>query len=564
MSRRNAPVPGLRRHTDRSCRRWHRVTLASVSLLFVALFESLASNVSALDGAVDPHGKNHVRELLQSPVTDDTGSDSIDPSKTFPFFVDVSPQPRCGDNCATCDGYGQCTTCKEGYVPTPGSGGVLACTCIDSDCASCPDAPDRCTICKDLMAEPDDSGACVCKEGYAFDEEAAMCVDQNLISVPPRLPESPSIEPPSIEPPSIEPPAIEPAPIAEPTPEPSPGQEPPLDPQAPVMFPDPPVCQDSLCAFCLDVAVCEQCVENATADDKSPFRTCACNDRFKMKEDGGVAACVEDKKDTTDDDDNTDISNRPPQPTTPNNGLADLNRPSTGGGSGASGPVGPSTTVTPILREKIKELADKHGIALGDKVQSLLDKHEDVSDAVADMLAEKGDAAAEVYNSLVALKAEAASNAASDASTHDIGGFQYTNIRLESVTPEGFVEASENDVANLLSLSDQQSAASAANADEGPFSNRASDKLKDWLKNKLKKDDQQPSVPAGGQPTYVSGFAGSEQIDQNQAMMIELLRQVDQEMEALQSRAHRGTDDRKAELLAMLASVDEEIERRHG
>ena len=203
-------------------------------------------------------------------------------------------------------------------------------------------------------------------------------------------------------------------------------------------------------------------------------------------------------------------------------------------------------------------------IGSGDKVQSLLDKHEDVSDAVADMLAEKGDAAAEVYNSLVALKAEAASNAASDASTHENGGFQYTNIRLESVTPEGFVEAAENDVANLLSLGDQQSAASAANADEGPFSNRASGKIKDWLKNKLKKDDQQPSVPAGGQPTYVSGFAGSEQIEQNQAVMIELLRQVDQEMEALQSRAHRGTDDRTAELLAMLASVDEEIERRQG
>ena len=349
-------------------------------------------------------------------------------------------------------------------------------------------------------------------------------------------------------------------------PEPSPEQDPPLDPQAPVMFPDPPVCQDSLCAFCLDVAVCEQCVENATADDKSPLRACACNDGFKMKEDGGVAACVEDKKDTTDDntDDNTDISNRPPQPTPPpttlNNGLADLNRPNTAD----SGTTGPSTTVTPLLREKIKELADKHGIALGDKVQSLLDKHEDVSDAVADMLAEKGDAAAEVYNSLVALKAEAASNAASDASTHENGGFQYTNIRLESVTPEGFVEAAENDVANLLSLGDQQSAASAANADEGPFSNRASGKIKDWLKNKLKKDDQQPSVPAGGQPTYVSGFAGSEQIDQNQAVMIELLRQVDQEMEALQSRAHRGTDDRTAELLAMLASVDEEIERRQG
>ena len=537
------------------------------------LLGAFAVQAQVLDGN---RNLNRVRELLEVGTSLDDGKDNVT-SETF-FF---GAQPRCQDNCADCDGYGQCITCKEGYVPIRSSTG-LACSCMDSDCSSCPEDPAVCTSCKDFMAEPDESGVCACKEGYFLSEEDGTCQEDQMISVRPGL-NQPAPEPSPVP----EPVSSTPVPVPESVP-PEPDPEPTLDNSTPDVPPRDRICLDPLCSFCpLSVEFCDGCVENAFLND---LDVCVCNDGFKMDQDeADMFACVEDTNDEDADisvrppapndegagisirppapnDEGAGIGVRPPAPTTPPSQTTSQNgisvAPNNGAGGSSSLSASSENVVTSTLQEKIQDLANKHGIQLSDKVQSLLDKKEDISVALSEMLAEKGDAAVELHDKLAELVAAASTNQSIRAD-----GFQYSNIRLESVTPESFTQAAENQV-GLLST---DRTASNANAE-------ASGRMKDWIKNKLKRDDkpsfdlQQPA--SYGQQSYVSGFDGSVQptmtttknpnqdLIDKKSMLLELLKETDQaEIDALQ-RSTKEIDDHTATLLAMLAATNEEIERR--
>ena len=136
----------------------------------------------------------------------------------------------------------------------------------------------------------------------------------------------------------------------------------------------------------------------------------------------------------------------------------------------------------------LRSLVHQYGIVLGDRYESLVEKKQDVSEAIADAVATTAPAAAESIGNLGA--------AAANVATIPGDGFQYTNIRLESVTPDEFLGADAGTVP-----SQQAAYVNGMNSDDGA---RGTFKLRDWLANKLNKDDgafpmfqRQPRMSAG-------------------------------------------------------------------
>ena len=549
---------------------------------------------------IQENWKQHrlLRDLLQW-VKEEPVRDSVLETETAPDKTWWMPPSPCHDHCQECNLYGHCSQCKEGYVPTR-SGTGLACACIDRHCFSCPDDPGVCKICADFNAEPDEAGICVCQNGYVYDEETGTCVERdNLIFTrPPKTapaPEPVLEPPPAPEPatpvvPSIPIDPVNPAPEQPPenSLEESPGLA--LDPLDPAIVGD-PLCRDVLCSRCPDnTDVCETCVSNSSKDASGD---CACDPGFTKETSINGSGCLKsddesdssdnsdknDKNDNdtiNDEDENTGVGVRPKPPTTPTNGQTNVGlsvRPLTGVGSAGQGDV----TITPIFEEKIRELAEKYGITLGDKFESLVQAKEDVSEAVASAISDKASMAVDFIDGITAAKADAAS--ASNVVPAAGDGFQYTNIRLETVTPEEFY----GDSAGMLS---QQSA--YADGVESDNSGGLS-KLKGWLSNKLKKDDElvnaRAPVPASvsgrQEEPYVSGFDGTSQplapspphtltpedvykkgLLEKKALLIDLLKETDDAMRAHAKQRAKGADDQTKALMSMLQATDDEVERR--
>ncbi len=211
----------------------------------------------------------------------------------------------------------------------------------------------------------------------------------------------------------------------------------------------------------------------------------------------------------------------------------------------------------------MRSLVHQYGIVLGDRYESLVEKKQDVSEAIADAVATTAPAAAESIGNLGA--------AAANVATIPGDGFQYTNIRLESVTPDEFLGADAGTVP-----SQQAAYVNGMNSDDGA---RGTFKLRDWLANKLNKDDGLSNVPAAAPYVsgYVSGYDGApqqpsapltpeesfrEDLKNKKDLLMVLLKETDEAMRRQAEEQTAGADLGTQSLLDMLREVDAELERR--
>ncbi len=213
---------------------------------------------------------------------------------------------------------------------------------------------------------------------------------------------------------------------------------------------------------------------------------------------------------------------------------------------------------------------------LGDKYDSLVEKKQDASEAIADAIATTAPVAAEIVGNIGAAAANSLPAAAGD-------GFHYTNIRLESVTPDDFYDPDTGSV-----FSQQAAYGNDLSTDGGA---KGTSKLRDWLANKFNRDDELPDVRAaapyvsgsasasvsGSASASVSGYTGApqqpappltpeesfrEDLTSKRDLLMGMLKETNdamrQRMEARRGRA----DDSTQALLDMLKDVDDELERR--
>ena len=568
------------------------------------------------------------RDLLQSmtgvPAAPAPGLDA--PDRTWLALTE------CHDHCRQCDRYGNCGACKEGYIPIQKDTG-LECACVDNDCFSCPEDPGECAVCRDVTSEPDSAGKCICRQGFVYDDASGTCLKrEEVVWEEPAQEPVPELAPEPVPELAPEPvPELAPEPVSETVPTTPVTPITLIRPTNPNLNVGDPICQDSLCSLCPEGAsTCQQCANNASADKNG---VCVCDDGFEQMMgisgssgclavpslgdpacmdglcslcpvwtepcqqctsnasmgENGVCGCDAGFLEMTSLNGFGCMQIRnegerplaPTPPTKPSNGISI--GPKTGFSAGDSGRV----SVTPLVEDKIQALADKvraathffdidprlsltlsialpiarqFGIVLGDKYRSVVEKKKQASESIADTIATTAPAVAEIAGS----RGEATVNSVGD-------GFQYTNIRLESVIPDDFYEP---DPPNVLS---QEAAYAYGLSSDGGAS--GSTKLRDWLANKFNKDDELSNLPAAAPylSGIVSGYNGApeqpatpltpeesfrEDLMNKKDLLTGLLKETDDAMRQRVEERRGGADETTRALLDMLKDVDNELERR--